>query len=175
MRDPHEVDVLGVDERLQIDHLAVAPALELAVGVEHIGNAAAHAGREVAPGPAEHHDAPAGHVLAAVIADAFDHHGRAAVADAEALAGHAAHVALAARRAVERDVADDDVLLRLERGERAADRRSACRPTVPCRSRRWRRRPASSSCRAGTNAPKLWPAEPVKVIRIVSSGRPAPP
>ena len=55
--------------------------------------------------------APAGHVLAAVIADAFDDDRRAAVADAEALAGDAADVALAARRAVERDVADDDVLL----------------------------------------------------------------
>ncbi|MND01069.1 hypothetical protein D3C83_199050 [compost metagenome] len=27
----------------------------------------------------------------------------------------------------------------------------------------------------GTNAPKLWPAEPVNVILIVSSGRPGPP
>ena len=27
----------------------------------------------------------------------------------------------------------------------------------------------------GTNAPKLWPAEPVNWMRIVSSGRPSPP
>ena len=27
----------------------------------------------------------------------------------------------------------------------------------------------------GTKAPKLWPAEPVKWMRIVSSGRPSPP
>ena len=47
---------------------------------------------------------------------AFD----AAVAHAEALAGHAADVGLAARRAVERDVADDDVLLGRERRARAA-------------------------------------------------------
>ena len=84
---------------------------KLAVGVEHVGDAAAHAGREVAPGPAEHDHASAGHVLAAVIADALDHDRRAAVAHAEALARHAADVAFAARRAVERDVADDDVLL----------------------------------------------------------------
>ena len=81
------------------------------VDVEHVGDAAAHAGGEVAPGPAEHDDPAAGHVLAAVIADAFDHRARAAVAHGEPLAGQAAQIGLAARRAVERDVADDDVLL----------------------------------------------------------------
>ena len=93
----------------------VAAAREVAVRVEHVGDAAAHAGGEVAAGPAEHDDAPAGHVLAAVIADALDHRERAAVADGEPLAGDAADVRLAARRAVERDVADDDVLLGDER------------------------------------------------------------
>ena len=39
---------------------------------EHVGDAAAHAGGEVPAGAAEHDDAAAGHVLAAVIADAFD-------------------------------------------------------------------------------------------------------
>ena len=52
--------------------LLVAAARELAVVVEHVGDAAAHARREVPPGPAEHDDAPAGHVFAAVIADALD-------------------------------------------------------------------------------------------------------
>ena len=45
---------------------------EAAVLVEHVGDAAAHAGGEVAAGPAEHDDAAAGHVLAAVVADALD-------------------------------------------------------------------------------------------------------
>ena len=45
-------------ERLEIDHLAVAAPREAPVGVEHVGDAAAHARREVAAGPAEH-DAPA--------------------------------------------------------------------------------------------------------------------
>ena len=40
-------------------------------------------------------------MLAAVIAHAFDHRNRAAVADREALAGDAAHVGLAAGGAVE--------------------------------------------------------------------------
>ena len=80
-------------------------------------------GGEVAAGPAEHDDAAAGHVFAAVVADAFDDRVRAAVADGEALAGDAADVRLAAGRAVERDVADDDVLLGDERRAAAADRR----------------------------------------------------
>ena len=83
--------------------------------VEHVGDAAAHAGSEVAAGRAEHDDAPAGHVLAAVIADAFDDRQGAAVAHGEPLAGEPAEVRLAARRAVERDVADEDVVFRDER------------------------------------------------------------
>ena len=47
----------------------------------------------------------------------------AAVAHAEALAGHAADVGLAAGGAVERHVADDDVLLGREGASRAAGRR----------------------------------------------------
>jgi hypothetical protein len=58
----------------------------------------------------------AGHVFAAVVADALDDGGHAGVADGEALAGHAADVGLAGGGAVEGDVADDDVFLGLEGG-----------------------------------------------------------
>ncbi len=51
-----------------------------------VRDAAAHARAEVAAGGAEHDDGAAGHVLAAVIADALDDGGRAAVAHGEALA-----------------------------------------------------------------------------------------
>ena len=74
------------------------------------------------PARTEHDDAAAGHVFAAVIADGFDDRMHAAVAHAEALARHAADVRLAAGRAIQRDVADDDVLLRLERRVLSADR-----------------------------------------------------
>src|SRR5581483_10581296 len=57
---------------------------------------------------------PLRHVLAAVVADALDDRGHARVADAEALARHAAEEDLAAGRAVQGDVADDDVVLRHE-------------------------------------------------------------
>ena len=46
-----------------------------------------------------------------MVANRFDDCVHPAVADAEPLAGHAANVRLTARRTVERDVSDDDVLL----------------------------------------------------------------
>ena len=78
-----QLDVLGLDERLEVDHLQVAAAREVARLVEDEGDAAAHAGGEVAAGRADDDHAPAGHVLAAVVADALDHRERAAVADAK--------------------------------------------------------------------------------------------
>ena len=82
-----------------------------AVQVEDVGDAAGHAGREVAAGRAEHHHPPAGHVLAAVVADALDDGGGTGVADAEPLADDAAQEHLAGGRAVQDHVAGDDLLL----------------------------------------------------------------
>ena len=78
------------------------------------------------PVGAEHDDAAAGHVLAAVVADALDDRGRAGVADAEPLADHAADERLAGGRAVEDHVAGDDVVLGREGG--AAVGRTTIRP-----------------------------------------------
>src|SRR4051794_11081018 len=66
--------LVGGLERLQADALDVARG---GVEVEHVGDAAAHAGGEVASRRADHHDAAAGHVLAAVVADALDDRRRA--------------------------------------------------------------------------------------------------
>ena len=88
---------------------------ERAVLVVDIGDAAAHAGGEVAPGAPQHDDGAAGHVFAAVIAGAFDHRRGARIAHAEALAGDAAEIGLAVDRAVHHRVADDDVVLGLRR------------------------------------------------------------
>ena len=70
---------------------------------------------------------------------------RAGVAHREALAGHAVEERLAAGGAVERHVADQDVLLGQEAWSRAADRRSGVRRRGPCRRSRWRRLPARAS------------------------------
>src|SRR6185437_13282502 len=111
----HARDFLRVLQLLDRHHLRVDLAREVPRLVEHVGDAARHAGAEVAAGGAEHQHVAAGHVLAAVIADRLDDRIGAAVAHGEPLARHAADVGLAARRAVQPDVADDDVLFRRKR------------------------------------------------------------
>src|SRR5439155_24277047 len=109
------LDVLDVDQRLEVDHAQVAPALEVARLVEDIGDAARHAGGEIAPDAADDHHPAARHVLAAVVPGAFHHGEGAAVPDAEPLPGHAPEVGLAARGAVEDHVADQDIVFGDER------------------------------------------------------------
>ena len=99
----------------KLDHIEVAKRIEVARFVEHVGDAAAHPSGEVAAGFAEDNDCPAGHIFAAVVADAFDDGGRAAVPDAEPLARHAVDKYLAAGAAVEKRIADDDIFVRRKR------------------------------------------------------------
>ncbi len=92
---------------------------EIALQVQHVGQPAGEAGAEVLPGAAQHRDHAAGHVLAAMVAGAFHHRGGAGVAHAEALAGAARAVELAARGAVEAGVAHDRRVARdVARGDR---------------------------------------------------------
>src|SRR5690348_4634621 len=109
--------LIGIDrtvlalERLELDHRGIAARLEVAAFVEHVGDAAAHAGGEIGARVAEHGDDAAGHVFAAMRAGAFDNRHRARVAHSEAFAGDAAEIAFAADRAVKHGVADDDALV----------------------------------------------------------------
>ena len=80
------------------------------------------------PVAAEHHDPAAGHVLAAVVADAFDDGDGAGVAHGEALADHAADERLPAGGAVQDDVAGDDLLLGHEAGGPDGEGRTTSRP-----------------------------------------------
>ena len=98
--------------RLKVDHGDIAAALEVALLVEHVGDAARHAGRKIAPGLADHHHDAAGHVFAAMVAGALDHGDGAGIAHGEALAGNAAEIAFAGDGAIQHRVADDDRLLR---------------------------------------------------------------
>ena len=113
----------GSAERLEVDHLQVAALGEVLLLVEDEGQAAAHAGGEVAAGRADDDGDAAGHVLAAVVAGPLDDGLRAAVADAEALAGPAAEEGPAAGGPVERHVADQDVVLGDEPRRPSAGRR----------------------------------------------------
>ena len=112
-----------VVERVDVDHLRVDPALRAGRARRRRRRtcpprSCARSGRARRPA--------AGHVLAAVVADALDDGQRAGVAHAEPLADDAAHEDLAGRGPVEDHVARDDVLLGLERRRRVG--RSVSRP-----------------------------------------------
>ncbi len=169
------IDVGGVDERLEIDAGLVAAARgEVALIVVDVGDAAAHAGGEVAAGGAENDDEAVGHVFAAVVAHAFDDGGCAGVADGEALAGDAVEEDFAAGCAVEDDVADEDAFLGQEAGglgrigDDAAAGEALAEIVVGVAFEFERDA-------LGTNAPKLWPAEPRNLKWMVPSGNPAEP
>ena len=57
---------------------------EVALWIPHIGNTATHTGSEVAACGAKHHGASTGHILAAVVAHAFNHGSSTAISHAEA-------------------------------------------------------------------------------------------
>src|SRR5476649_399698 len=65
--------VFLIEDWLKRDHGKVAAALKSAILVDDVGDAARHAGGEIAPGAAEHRDHATRHVFAAMIAGAFDH------------------------------------------------------------------------------------------------------
>ena len=72
----------GSVTRFEVDASLVAPRRgEVAFFVENVGDAAAHAGSEIPAAGAEHDHRAAGHVFAAVIADAFNDRCRAGVAN----------------------------------------------------------------------------------------------
>src|SRR6185312_14553045 len=104
---------VGRLDPFEIGHRFVGEPVEPLVRVIDIGDAARHAGAEIAPGlPQNHHDA-AGHVFAAVIAGAFDHRDRAGIAYREPLARDALEIGLAGDCAVQNRVADNDIVERV--------------------------------------------------------------
>ena len=119
--------------------------------------------------------AAAGHVLAAVVADALDDGAGARVAHREALARQPAEERAAGRRAVEHGVADRSRSPRPRTPRRRAGGRRARRRTGPCRCSRSRRRSASARRPGASQAPNDCPAEPRSVKRIVSGGSPSAP
>ncbi len=93
-------------------HRHVAKVLERIVRIIDVSNAARHAGRKVASGFAQDNDHAARHVLATMIADAFDHCDRAGIAHGKALACDALEIGLAGDGPIKHRVADDDVFKR---------------------------------------------------------------
>ncbi len=111
-----EFNVLGLLQRLEVDHIEITAPAKIAAVVDHEGRAAAHSGGEVAAGRPNHDHRAAGHILASVVAGPFNDRQSAAVADAESFAGAAAEECPAAGGAIESNVADQDVILGDEPG-----------------------------------------------------------
>src|ERR1700733_5556092 len=89
---------------------------EAAVLVEHPCYATGHTSAEVLAGTAQHENGAPGHVLAAMIADTFDDGDSARIADGEALAGASGSQQAARCGAIERDIAEQNVMRAFTRG-----------------------------------------------------------
>src|SRR5271165_4387268 len=105
--------ILGQGDGFELDLAVVAKARRAALRVPDIGDAARHAGGEIAAGITDHDDDPAGHIFAAMVAGAFDDGDGTRIAHGEAFAGYALEIRFTGDCAVEHGVADDDVLGRL--------------------------------------------------------------
>src|SRR4051812_20825849 len=87
-----------------------------AVLIEYPCHAAGHTRAEVLSGAAQHQHGAAGHVFATVIAHAFDDRGCTGVADSEAFAGAPGCEEPARGCAIERDIAQQDMMRAFTRG-----------------------------------------------------------
>ena len=103
-----------VRDRRELHQPLVALPLQLFELVQNECNSTAHSSAEIAARAAEHDNGAAGHILAAVIADSFDHSDRAAVAHREALTRNAREKRLAGCRAIQHGVPNENSLIRDE-------------------------------------------------------------
>jgi len=86
------------------------------VFIEHPSDAAGHARSEVLSRPAQHQHSAPRHVFATVISHAFDDSGCARIADREALASAPGRKQAACGSAVQRDIAEQDMVGAFARG-----------------------------------------------------------
>src|ERR1700744_3920125 len=101
---------------VEVYHFPVTEFGELAFDVVDIGDAAAHAGGEVAAGVTQDDDSSSCHVFTAVVTYSFDAGFHPGVPDAETFAGFAADKRFTRSGAVEGYVADDAVFFGDEGG-----------------------------------------------------------
>ena len=106
-----QLDIHGIHVA-EFDHVPVDPTGERQSLVNNVRHPVRHARPEVPPGAAEHDDDAAGHVLAAMVARAFDDRHRAGVPHRESVARLASGEQLPARGAVQDRIAEDEMLVR---------------------------------------------------------------
>mmetsp|Transcript_43010 Transcript_43010/g.103696 ORF Transcript_43010/g.103696 Transcript_43010/m.103696 type:complete len:308 (-) Transcript_43010:3745-4668(-) len=99
----------------QLHHLLVAVLLELTLRIEDPRDTPAHACSKIGAGLTQDHHTSTCHVLASVVTNSLDDHPGAGVSDGETLGGDPAEEGQAAGCSVHAHVADNDVLLGIER------------------------------------------------------------
>src|SRR5690606_13711121 len=107
---------LRVFDLAGLDHLRVELGKEVLLDVKNIGDTARHTSSEVAASASEDDNATTRHVLATVVANALNDRRGSRVTDRESFRSDATEEASARSGTVQADVADQDVLLRLENG-----------------------------------------------------------
>ena len=165
LADERDFVSIGLED---VDELPVAMGLERMRRIVDVGHATVHARREVDAHLAQDEHAPTRHVLAAVVADSLDDQVRTRVARGEALPGEAVHEAPARRRAVEGDVAHDDVFLGPERrparwGDRDRSTRKPLAEVIVCLARN-REHDALGQKRAKAHAARPAAVDPDEVV-----------
>ncbi len=96
------------------NHLLIQPLIQIIPLIQHISHAAAHARREILPRAAQHHNAPAGHILTAMVANALHHSRSSRIAHTEPFPGHAVYESLPTGSPIQSHIPDDDILTGLE-------------------------------------------------------------
>ena len=109
------LDVILLGNLQQGNHVLVELEIERVIHIEDVGDTTGHTGGEVLTGRSEDDGTSTGHVLETMIATALGNRRRTGITNAEALTGDTIHIALAGRRTIEGDVADDDILTGAER------------------------------------------------------------
>src|SRR6266404_4578769 len=103
--------ILRFKNRLEIDRFQITALFsKISALVKYVGHAATHAGGKISPTGSEHQNQAPGHVFATVVADALDHIGRSGVANREPLPSNSIEKRFAAGRAIESNVANQDVV-----------------------------------------------------------------
>src|SRR5437868_2613659 len=107
----HLLALPEISQGYEVDHRRIALLRQLIEFIENERDSATHPRSEIASGATQDDDSAASHVLAAVVANSFDHCQRSAVANSEALARYTGEIRFARCRAIQHRIADQHGLV----------------------------------------------------------------
>ena len=113
----HTLDLRDLYRILQAFKVAlflITADMKITIAVKYISDAARHPTGEVSSSFTENNDPTARHILTTVIPHSFDDSANSTIPHTEPLTSHATDVGFTIGRAIEGNIADNDVFLRLE-------------------------------------------------------------